>query len=167
MGGSHIIVGHRLFLSQAQLVAEPIQALISSRASSLGIFQIPLEIVDPGLELVDLGSGERHLPKKMVVVVSHVNSLTGGAIQPSSQVTDLDCLIGQQASQILRARGRAVFPPLDLHSLIMDLSLQSLESGDRQARMHVARGGLAMMSGIPYEPTMDMVSSEGGSSIND
>ncbi|KAI9979370.1 hypothetical protein PInf_031035 [Phytophthora infestans] len=101
MGGSHIIIGHHLFLSQAQLVAEPIQALVSSRASSLGIFQIPLEVVDPGLELVDLGSGERHLPKEMFDVVSHAITLTGGAIQPSSQVTDLDCLIGQQASRIL------------------------------------------------------------------
>ncbi|KAI9986074.1 hypothetical protein PInf_024929 [Phytophthora infestans] len=147
----------------------------------------------------------------MVAVVSHANPLTGGAIQPSGQVTDLDGLIGQQESQILRARGRAVFPPLDLHSLIMDLGLQSLDSDgakarrsvgdiegltggvvdgalpgdvlvrfvgdmrhveegtvgragtlgvedlDRQAGIHVARGGLAMMGGIPYEPTMDLV----------
>ncbi|KAF4130537.1 hypothetical protein GN958_ATG20274 [Phytophthora infestans] len=47
----------------------------------------------------------------MVVVISHNVSLTGGAIQPSGQVADLDRLISQQESQVLRPRGRTVLPP--------------------------------------------------------
>ncbi|KAI9998258.1 hypothetical protein PInf_002618 [Phytophthora infestans] len=130
--------GHYLFLGQAQHVTEPIQALVSSCASSLSVFQITLEVVDPGLELMNLGSGECHLPKEMGVVVSQAIPLTGGAIQPPSQDTDLDRLIGQQESRIVRARGRAMLPSLYLHGLIVDLSLQSLESGDMEG---LAGGG--------------------------
>ncbi|KAF4144041.1 hypothetical protein GN958_ATG06769 [Phytophthora infestans] len=129
MGGSHIVVGHHLLLGQTQLVTEAVQAHIRSCPSSLGILQIPLEVVDPGLELVDLRSGECHLPKEMVVVISHNVSLTGGAIQPSGQVADLDRLISQQESQVLRPRGRTVLPPLDLHRLVMDLGPQGLKLG--------------------------------------
>ncbi|KAF4148031.1 hypothetical protein GN958_ATG02782 [Phytophthora infestans] len=134
MGGSHIVVGHHLLLGQTQLVTEPVQARIRSAPSSLGILLIPLEVADPGLELVDLRSSERHLPKEMVVVISHNVSLTGGAIQPSGQVADLDRLISQQESQVLRPRGRTVLPPLDLHSLVMDLGSQGLKLGSVQRR---------------------------------
>ncbi|KAF4146680.1 hypothetical protein GN958_ATG04123 [Phytophthora infestans] len=127
MGGSHIVVGHHLLLGQTQLVTETVQAYIRSCPSSLGILQIPLEVVDPGLELVDFRSGECHLPKEMVVVISHSVSLTGGAIQPSGQVADLDRLISRQESQVLRPRGRTVLPSLDFHSLVMDLGPQGLK----------------------------------------
>ncbi|KAF4144695.1 hypothetical protein GN958_ATG06112 [Phytophthora infestans] len=62
------------------------------------------------------------------------SSLTGGAIQPSGQVADLDRLISQQESQALRPRGRTVLPPLDLYSLVMDLGSQGLKLGSVQRR---------------------------------
>ncbi|KAF4127772.1 hypothetical protein GN958_ATG23003 [Phytophthora infestans] len=98
MGGSHIVVGYHLLLGQTQLVTESVQARVRGCPSSMRILKIPLEVVGPGLELVDLRSGERHLPKEMVVVISQTISLTGGAIQPSGQVADLDRLISQQES---------------------------------------------------------------------
>ncbi|KAF4127303.1 hypothetical protein GN958_ATG23507 [Phytophthora infestans] len=134
MGGSHIVVGHHLLLGQTQLVTEAVQVHIRRCLSSLGSLQIPLEVVDLGLELVDLRSGECHLPEEMVVVISHNVSLTGGAIQSSGQVADLYRLISQQESQVLRPRGRTVLPPLDLHRLVMDLGSQGLELGGVQRR---------------------------------
>ncbi|KAF4132918.1 hypothetical protein GN958_ATG17891 [Phytophthora infestans] len=120
---------YHLLLGQTQLVTEAVQAHIRRCPSSLGILQIPIEVVDLGLELVDLRSGECHLPEEMVVVISHNVSLTGGAIQSSGQVADLYRLISQQESQVLRPRGRTVLPPLDLHRLVMDLGPQGLKLG--------------------------------------
>ncbi|KAF4136465.1 hypothetical protein GN958_ATG14345 [Phytophthora infestans] len=129
MGGSHMVVGHHLLLGQTQLVTEAVQAHIRSCPSSLRILQVPLEVVDPGLELVDLRSGECHLPKEMVVVISHNVSLTGGAIKPSGQGRGSrppDQPTGVAGPATERPHGA---PTLDLHRLVMDLGPQGLKLG--------------------------------------